>query len=406
GVFWARYDLRRPPHLAGADADGGGPAGGREPPPRNPRPPSPAAVRPPARLPRLQALALPRLRPPLRPPLPRPPPPQPPSPDRLLRGGHPRALPRLPQQPLLHPHPGSPQPRPGHSRFSLDFRNGDGRTILGCRDGLVLLVDAGSAEIEVLVWDPVTGDQHRFVVPPVIDERQVVEILNGAVLRTAGILDDRPFRFQVVLAGIDRPNKRLFACVYSSETSKWGDPIWVSVDSPSNVRTTVSMRVSSTLVGNSLYWSLNGDTAAILQFDLGTQRLAAIPLPLDKCSDGSRSFRAMPVDGGGLGILELLDFNIQLWKREIDRDGVVSWVLGKTIELDQLLSLDKRGMSPMMLGYCEVNNVVFLRTVFSIFIVQLESLKFSKPPIQASYFLVHPFTSVYTAGNNQVLFYN
>ncbi|XBH95143.1 hypothetical protein VPH35_085762 [Triticum aestivum] len=157
------------------------------------------------------------------------------------------------------------------------------------------------------------------------------------------------------------------------------------------------MRVSSTLVGNSLYWSLNGDTAAILQFDLGTQRLAVIPLPLDKCSDGSRSFRAMPVDGGGLGILELLDFNIQLWKREIDRDGVVSWVLGKTIELDQLLSLDKRGMSPMMLGYCEVNNVVFLRTVFSIFLVQLESLKFNKPPIQASYFLVHPFTSVYTA---------
>ncbi|XP_044985122.1 uncharacterized protein LOC123452526 [Hordeum vulgare subsp. vulgare] len=282
-------------------------------------------------------------------------------------------------------------------RFSLHFRDGDSRTILSCRDGLVLLVDTGNDEIEALVWDPVTGDQHRFVVPAVIDDRQVVEILNGAVLRTAGILDDRPFRFQVVLAGIDRPNKRLFACVYSSETGKWGDPIWVSVDSESNVRTTVSMRVSSTLVGNSLYWSLNGDTAAILQFDLGTQRLAVIPLPLEKCSDGSRSFRAMPVDGAGLGIFELLDFNIQLWKREVDRHGVVSWVLGKTIEMDQLLSLDKRGMSPMMLGYCEVNNVVFLRTVFSIFVLQLESLKFNKPPIQASYFLVHPFTSVYTA---------
>ncbi|VAI22717.1 unnamed protein product [Triticum turgidum subsp. durum] len=105
----------------------------------------------------------------------------------------------------------------------------------------------------------------------------------------------------------------------------------------------------------------------------------------------------MPVDGGELGVLELLDANLHLWKRKIDRDGVVSWVLGKTIGLEELLYIDKRKMGPMMLGYCEDNNVVFIWTYHGIFMVQLESLEVYKPPIQTFYCLVHPFTSVYTA---------
>ncbi|KAM3260752.1 hypothetical protein ACQJBY_051791 [Aegilops geniculata] len=285
-------------------------------------------------------------------------------------------------------------------RFSLRLHDGSGRSNLGCRDGLVLLIDPAGLDIEVLVWDPVTGDQHRFLIPRALDDRQGTEILNGAVLRTAGVLDGRPFRFRVVMAGIDRPNKRLFACIYSSETGKWGDPIWVSVEHTSSALAIVDMRISSTLVGNSLYWSLcsaNWEVGAILEFDLDTQHLTVIQLPVGKCSDGSRSFRAMRVGGGELGILELLDSNLLLWKRKIDRDGVVSWVLGKTIELEQLLYMDKRKMGPMMLGYCEDNNVVFIWTHHGIFMVQLDSLEVYKPPIQTFYCLVHPFTSVYTA---------
>ncbi|KAF7074991.1 hypothetical protein CFC21_079794 [Triticum aestivum] len=287
-------------------------------------------------------------------------------------------------------------------RFSLHLHDGHGRSNIGCRDGLVLLIYPAGFDIEVLVWDPVTGDQHRFLIPWVIDDGQGTEILNGAVLRTAGILDDRPFRFQAVLTGVDGQNKRLFACVYSSETGKWGDPIWVSADFTSGVTTMIEMRVSSTMVGNSLYWSLcsiGWEVAAILQFDLDTQHLAVIHLPcLGKCSrNGSRTFRAVPVDGGELGVLELFDANLQLWKRKIDRDGVVSWVLEKTIGLEELLYIDKRKMGPMMLGYCEDNNVVFIWTYHGIFMVQLESLEVYKPPIQTFYCLVHPFTSVYTA---------
>jgi hypothetical protein len=279
-------------------------------------------------------------------------------------------------------------------RFSFNFYDGDARTNLGCRDGLVLMINAAHHDIEILVWDPVTGDEHRFAVSLLLDDRDGTEILNGAVLRAAGVQD---FRFQVIIVGIDRKNKRVFACVYSSETGKWGDPVWASVaDFP--VPTVISMRVSSSLVGNSLYWALLGATAGLLEFDLDTQQLSVIRVPLKTCSDGSRSFRAVSAEGGGLGILELLDFNIQLWNRNTDCDGVVSWVLKKTIELDQLLSLDKEKISPMMMGYCEDNNVMFLWTAFDIFMLELESLKFKKPPIKLFYGLVHPFTSVYIPG--------
>ncbi|XBI84512.1 hypothetical protein VPH35_092807 [Triticum aestivum] len=142
-------------------------------------------------------------------------------------------------------------------------------------------------------------------------------------------------------------------------------------------------------------------TGPFAQFDLDTQHLAVIHLPcLGKCRrNGSRTFRAVPVDGGELGVLELLDANLHLWKRKVDRDGVVSWVLGKTIGLEELLYIDKRKMGPMMLGYCEDNNVVFIWTYHGIFMVQLESLEVYKPPIHTFYCLVHPFTSVYTAGS-------
>ncbi|CAM0876600.1 unnamed protein product [Alopecurus aequalis] len=189
--------------------------------------------------------------------------------------------------------------------------------------------------------------------------------LNGAVLRTAGIHDDPVFQFQVVMVGVDKKNKRAFACVYSSGTGEWGDPVYASV---ADIPMTISMRVSSTLAENSLYWVLDGNTAGILEFDLDRQRLTMIPVPLKTCSDGSRSFRAMRAEGGGLGILELLDFSIQLWKRKTDCDGVASWVLMKTIESDRLLSLNKEQRRPVvMLGYCEDNNVVFLWTQFLVF---------------------------------------
>jgi hypothetical protein len=92
----------------------------------------------------------------------------------------------------------------------------------------------------------------------------------------------------------------------------------------------------------------------------------------------------------------------QLWKSNTDSDGVASWVLGRTIELDKLLPLNlKREKRFLMItGFAESNNVVFLGSVVGLFMVQLHSLQFKKiSEIRAGYWY-HPFESIYAAGNS------
>ncbi|XP_044985123.1 uncharacterized protein LOC123452527 [Hordeum vulgare subsp. vulgare] len=292
-------------------------------------------------------------------------------------------------------------------RFSRRFDDGGSAPIvLGCRDGLVLILDPTYplGQIGVLIWDPVTGDQRRLTVPPALDDGYT-EIYNGALLRAAAGArgGDHRFQFQLVMVGVDRKHTRAFACVYSSEAGVWGDLISAPLVSMS-YHTVVSMSISSTLVGNSLYWSVFGNSAyGILEFDLDTQRLAVIPVPVSSSSSVNWSFWAMPMEDGGLGFLYLLDFSTQLWKRTTDRDGDVSWVLAKTIELDKLLSLDKKKSCPMMLGFSDCNNVVFFLTVTGLVMVQFESMQFKKlahTRLDLSLVhphVVHPFSTVYTA---------
>jgi hypothetical protein len=100
------------------------------------------------------------------------------------------------------------------------------------------------------------------------------------------------------------------------------------------------------LAGNSVYWILNGNFAGILEFDLEKQSLTVIHVPVE-----IRQFWIMRAEGGGLGLLFHTGSNIQLWKRKTDHDGVATWALGRTIELDKLLSQKSQEMSPIILGF-------------------------------------------------------
>uniref|UniRef100_A0A8R7URJ1 F-box domain-containing protein n=1 Tax=Triticum urartu TaxID=4572 RepID=A0A8R7URJ1_TRIUA len=96
-------------------------------------------------------------------------------------------------------------------RFSLKFDGGDRYVLLGCRHGLVLVYHPSWKQI--LVWDPVTADQHRIAVPPGFARDYGFIRIPAAVLRASGDV-----HFQVALTVIDREHRRALACVYSSET--------------------------------------------------------------------------------------------------------------------------------------------------------------------------------------------
>ncbi|KAM3309530.1 hypothetical protein ACQJBY_030661 [Aegilops geniculata] len=273
-------------------------------------------------------------------------------------------------------------------RFSVHLHDAGCRfRLLTCRHGLVLI--SHSSRNQVLVWDPVTGDQHRIAAPLGFDMKST--LMDGAVLRAAG----DAHHFQVVLVSYKQEDEQAIVSIYLSETGGWSDLISTPV--PGEAMDYEGM--PAVLVGHSIYWLLPGDDiSVILEVDLHSQILAVIQVPTNMFAKG-QYLMVMRAEGGGLGILSLSEFTAKLWKRNTDCDGVASWVLGQTIELDKLLALNSDKTSHIwMIAYAEENNVAFLRTVAGIFMVQLESLQFSKLPENNNAIFCYPFESVYAAG--------
>ncbi|GJM90760.1 hypothetical protein PR202_ga07070 [Eleusine coracana subsp. coracana] len=279
-------------------------------------------------------------------------------------------------------------------RFSLELERGC--NIVSCRHGLVLILNRALRYL--LVWDPVTGDVIRVAFPPNFGRVGGLFFTHGSVLRAVGnVRDGDQIPFLVALVVNDQGGARAFACLYSSVTGLWGDIISTACACPSEI----PIFSPSSLIGSSLYWMLGcSGPVGILEFDLDRQRLAVIDVP-----PGILAFRlfhhwVMPAEGGGLGFLCLSGYHAELWTRKKGSDGVARWVLGRTVELDKLLSLKQKGGGrPFMFGFAEEDNVSFFATGDGVFMVQLESMQFKKP----FEFLVignyHSFqVSIHTAG--------
>ncbi|CAM0901696.1 unnamed protein product [Alopecurus aequalis] len=288
---------------------------------------------------------------------------------------------------------------------SLQLDDSDRFPLLGCRHGLALFFDASRKQI--LVWDPVTADQHCIAIPAGFYKTVNLggfdtKAIHGAVVRSA----EDAQHFQVVLAAADDKDKqhsRALACFYSSNTGLWENLVSTPMPSDtylSNRPFIVKPGKPARLVGNSLYWLLDGNFLGLLEFDLERQNLTVIPVPVDVYAEENiLDFLVMRAEGGGLGLFVLSHFATQLWKRTTNGDGAASWVLGRTIELDKLLSLDSELGHLCILGYAEDNNVVFLwRNYGGLFMIHLESLQFQKPSGNYPMCSYHPFESVYAAG--------
>nr|XP_051195600.1 uncharacterized protein LOC127308738 isoform X1 [Lolium perenne] len=273
-------------------------------------------------------------------------------------------------------------------RFALPIDQDDYFALLGCRHGLVLILHWSRNQL--LVWEPVTGDQYRLDIPPGSGDT-----VSAAVLRPAG--DGR--YFQVVLLGT---NDMHLACasVYSSETGSWGDLTTTPLPPRDSIdeATCVYPDMPAVMVGDSLYWVVIGRPFGILEFDLGVGRPCIIPMPEDINAEEIHDMWLIRAEGGGLGVLLVSGFSLQLWKRQTNCDGVASWVLGRTTALDKLLPIDSDDEQiPFILGYAEDNNAVFVWTSIGVFMVWLESLRFQKFFESEYWFRYYPFEGVYTA---------
>ncbi|CAM0879197.1 unnamed protein product [Alopecurus aequalis] len=238
--------------------------------------------------------------------------------------------------PILDPPDRIPSRRFSLGRYS---RN----NVLDCRHGRVLV---GDYLWNVIVWDPITGEQRRLAIPPKLKDF----FFSGAVLcadgnwgHVHGGCNSSPFKVVLVSTTKSGPLAR----VYSSETGEWGN--LMSTLAPYQFSGDIGR--TSTLVGNTLYWLYGQDQ--IIEFDLNGQGLSVImgpPVTNDFCH-GSRQI--IKADDGAIGYAILSYSRFQTWQRNINGHGLATWVPWKTVEMDSIL-----GLSPQIEGEMEGMKII------------------------------------------------
>ncbi|KAK1693589.1 hypothetical protein QYE76_010286 [Lolium multiflorum] len=272
----------------------------------------------------------------------------------------------------------------------------------GCRHGLALSFNVD--RLHATVWDPLTGRRRHVAFPPGFDNDRENIVRSAAVLcasREEGHVhgDCHSSPFKLVLVRTDSDRTRAFACLYESESNAWGNIISTAI----SFKHGISSLIPSVLIGNALYWLIGVN--CVLEFDLEKQSLVVMDQLVDTHVTEYYSFQILRTQDNGLGLAITSGLSIQLWERKSNSDGVLRWVLAKTLQLENLLEL-KPGMEKqagtIILGHDEYSNAIFVSISTSVFLIQLESLQYKKVVENHNYrFLTtyYPYTNFYATGS-------
>ncbi|CAM0877565.1 unnamed protein product [Alopecurus aequalis] len=267
---------------------------------------------------------------------------------------------------------------------------------LDCRHGRALFISKGRARDtkELLVWEPITGAQQRLPVP--------VEdwCSSAAVFCAADGCDHHdclggPFCVVFVFCDdqdIDVEEYVTSACVYSSETSTWGELTSMHGEDAMDFTD-----YSSVLVGRSLLYFMS-DVGLILEYDLARNELTVIDTPGPE-SNYEQRFNLMLAEDGGLGLVQDLNSQLKLWSREASEGTDARWVPNRVIYLGNLLPIDalvNAGSSILVLGFTEGANVIFVDTVVGLFTIVVLSERVKKVGGHNGYRPLIPVVGFYT----------
>ncbi|KAM0881457.1 hypothetical protein ACQ4PT_032934 [Festuca glaucescens] len=261
------------------------------------------------------------------------------------------------------------------SSFSLAAPDWRSWRALDCRHGRALFLSKCLDTQEILLWEPITGALQRIPVPAKVGRS------NAAVLCAVDRCDHRhclggPFRVVFVFSGgedtdeSDDEDYVTSACVYSSETSTWGE--LTSVHGKYSMWFT---HFSSVLVGRSLLYFMSNNEF-ILEYDLARHGLTLFDTPT---TDFSRAyawvFNLMVAEDGGLGVSEIVDPLLKLWSREASDGTNARWVLSRVIHLGNLLPIGFRDVDDRLCveGFAVGANVIFISAAAGLFRIELQT---------------------------------
>ncbi|CAL5078089.1 unnamed protein product [Urochloa decumbens] len=151
-----------------------------------------------------------------------------------------------------------------------------------------------------------------------------------------------------------------------------------------------------TLVGDAMYFVL-GLHNKILKYNFAEHCLSVIHPP----EVYDKGIVLMVTEDGLLGLSGIRDFNLYLWSREADAEGVEWWVQTRMIDLQRLLPVDNP-FNPVeravVTGFAEGACVIFVSTDIGGFVIELKTGRVRKVAEPGRYYPVIPFISFCTPG--------
>ncbi|CAL5078090.1 unnamed protein product [Urochloa decumbens] len=235
---------------------------------------------------------------------------------------------------------------------------------LDCRHGRLLLKKPETDHF--LVWDPVTGDRNYVPEPPIV-------WFAAAVCCTAAGCDHRDFHgsggsYLVLCMGTDNMLPIVHACVYSSRSASWGALVSVHIGA------SYVTPARGTLVRDAMYmYFVLGLHNKILKYNFAEHCLSVIHPP----EVYDKGIVLMVTEDGLLGLSGIRDFNLYLWSREADAEGVEWWVQTRMIDLQSRLlpvaNPFKRVERAVVTGFAEGACVIFVSTDIGGFVIELKT---------------------------------
>ncbi|CAL5091707.1 unnamed protein product [Urochloa decumbens] len=257
-----------------------------------------------------------------------------------------------------------------------------------CRHGRVLVKVFGDDPCRLVVWNPITGEQHDVSEPPCSRSTTTTHAVLCA-MEGCDHLDCHGGPFLVVLVETSNGGEDpLMVSVYLSDTGVWSARTY-NID--------VDFRFKyfdqpSVLAGDALYFTF-GECwmSGILKYDLCKYELSVIDMPA-----GDEDFTAkslIKLEEGGIGLVSMLDNCIYMWSRT---DSIGGWVEHRVMELDMLLHKHDQSYASSVIGIVEGTNTIFIST-YAIFTLDLKSRQARKVGENRDpYCPMLPYMSFYT----------
>lgn len=158
----------------------------------------------------------------------------------------------------------------------------------------------------------------------------------------------------MVAVGTNNMQMKMFACVYSSETGTWSEPI--SAKRPTRDRIS---REHSALAGNALHFVFM-ESRNLLRYDLSKREMSVIELPYVDREEAPYGWRIelTNMEDGRLGFVRVeKDFGLCVWSRDDQDKG---WVKRKVIELmEHPICISSYLEAPYLLGSADGVGVIF-----------------------------------------------